>query len=173
MGLCSAVQNLKMYNDTRGLVNKAVMRTGIAMNKANDDAWNIAEGKHNGYQSQIRYRPKLNLVSLQSKFPKLLTVVWEYESNETNNHLPYPEDYDSMQSFETILTDSFEEKNAGVITFIFTSNGQRKFCFYVNDIDVVTSILNAEVEPGLPIQLTVEEDKEWQEFKSILDLIGE
>ncbi len=143
------------------------------MNKANADAWNIAEGKHNGYPSQIRYRPKLNLEHLQSKFPKLLTAIWEYESNKTNNHLPCPEVYDSMQSFETKLTDSLEEKDAGVITFIFTSNGQRKFCFYVNDIDIVTNILNTVIEPGLPIQLTVEEDKEWQEFKSILDIIDE
>ncbi len=78
-----------------------------------------------------------------------------------------------MQGFETKLTDCFEDKNVGVITYIFTSNGQRKFCYYVNDIDVVSNILNTEIEPGLPIQLTVEDDKEWQDFKSVLDLIGE
>ncbi len=143
------------------------------MNKANDDAWNIAEGKDKGYKAQIRYRPKLDLEALQTKFPKLLTVEWEYESNEINNYLPLPEDFDSMQSFETKLTDTLEEKDVGVIAFIFTSNSLRKLCFYVNDIDVVSNTLNTEIEPGLPIQVAVEDDREWQEFKRILDLVNE
>ena len=143
------------------------------MNKASDDAWNIAEGKMDGYQAQIRYRPQLDVESLQSRFTKLLTIVWEYEPNEEDDSLPYSEDFDSMQSFETKLTDSLEEKDVGVITYVFTSNGQRKFYFYVNDVNTVGDTLNSEIEPGLPIQLSVEEDEDWQEFKNILKLVGE
>lgn len=143
------------------------------MNKASEDAWNIAEGQHDGYPAQIRYRPEINIEFLQSRFNNLLTITWEYELKEEDNYLPGPGDFDSMHNFETQLTDSLEENEAGVITFIFTSNGKRIFNYYVNDIDAVSDILNTRIEPGLPIQLSVEEDEEWLEFKNILELVGE
>lgn len=135
------------------------------------DAWTISEGNQGGHPTQIRHRPNMAKHVGHPDYPRRLTITWDYESEPGANGLPSSKVLDEMHSFETTICDAFENNCDAVFVFAFTSNGNREWHFYIRDVEVVGDILNRTLKPGLPIDIAVEDDPEWSEFSSVLDMV--
>jgi hypothetical protein len=140
---------------------------------ASNDAWTVVEGSSSGIHKEIRYRPNLVNYEEKTKFPKQLTIIWKYEPAKEAKGLPYSDDLDEMQDFETKLTDVFEKEGVALITHIFTSEGEREFNFYANDIEKIGGILNDELAPGLPIKISIGDGSGWDSYLEIIDMVSE
>lgn len=80
-----------------------------------------------------------------------------------------------MSELEDRLVASLEAKEAGVLAFVFTHRGTREWHFYVGDSAELGQIINTALAdlPGLPIDLAIEDDPEWDELANVLRSVGE
>lgn len=139
---------------------------------AESDAWNIAEGMSQGKPSLIRYRPSLKASLGDARYAKILSVAWSYE--ETNSSgMPSDSQTEEMRGLEDSLQSCLDDDRAAVLAFVRTGSGIRTWYYYVSDVSKVASKINEALEPGLPIQLAVENDPEWQELRNVYASCGE
>lgn len=139
---------------------------------AESDAWNIAEGISQGKPSLLRYRPSLQASLGDARYSKVLSIAWSYE--ETNSSgMPNDSQTEEMRGLEDSLQSCLDEDRTAVLAFVRTGSGIRTWYYYVSDVSDVGNRINQVLEPGLPIQLAVENDPEWQELRNVFALCGE
>ena len=133
------------------------------------DAWNLAEGTLNGSPVLLRYRPKLAEFLGDPRFPRLLTIDWAYDTNDSG--LPSDEQSDQMRAFEDALESSPDFIAHAILTFVRTHDGTRRWHYYIDDVRQTGEALNSALQhcPVMPIQLAVEDDPAWDEFNAILN----
>ena len=137
---------------------------------ADSDAWNTAEGKHDGKPSLIRYRPNLHSFLGDERYPRRLVVIWEFESNSSG--MPSDEQSDDMREFEDAIVGALDADRCAVLAFVYTHSGIREWHFYLNDVNEAGSRFNESLSefPKLPISLQVENDFNWDELRQVYAL---
>ena len=135
---------------------------------ADNDAWNTAEGKMNGRPSLIRFRPNLKGHLGNPKYPKRLTIFWDYGDDELTG-MPTSEQIDEMKVFEDALVNALDPGLFGIFAFAYTSAGTREWHFYVNKVSEIQYRINQALAefPKLPIELQIEDDADWGELKQV------
>ena len=138
---------------------------------ANTDAWNTAQGQHQGKPRLLRYRPNLEKYLGDSKYPNRLVIIWDFESEDPSG-LPSSELLDEMREFEDAVVDALDIDRCAVLAFILTHDGVREWHFYIYDVSEVGNRINESLAtfPKLPINLQVEEDSNWDEMRAVLNL---
>jgi hypothetical protein len=134
-----------------------------------DDVWFSAEGNQNGRPVLIRGRQNLRDVVGVASHPKLLRIVWEYEVIERSG-LPSSELNASMANFENTILTEMERDLLCIFFCVYVHNGTKEWAAYSSDVQATCDRFNAvlaDQEP-YPVQLTVQDDPEWQEYKSLL-----
>jgi len=136
---------------------------------ANDDAWNVANGTNPDKPSVLRYRPALQKRVGDPAFGRHLTIIWPYGSDNSSG-MPNDQQNTALGDFEDIVVDVIDATKLAILTFVFTSPGQREWHFYVSDAGAVGEAINEALagQPVLPIELSVEDDPEWSEFQEVL-----
>lgn len=136
---------------------------------ADVDAWNVANGTNPDRPTILRYRPQLEQFIGDRRYPKRLSVFWSYEADNSSG-MPSDAQSAELGAFEDAITAALDPDRIGILAFVFTCSGQREWHFYVSDIDQVGARINLALadQPGLPIELQVEDDPEWDEFKNVL-----
>lgn len=137
---------------------------------ADRDEWRIAEGTSRNTPITLRYRPSLKAFLGDKRYPKSFTITWEYEVQNSSG-MPSDEQSDELKVFEDLLIQALDPDRIAVLSFILTSAGQRKWYFYIKDVQEVGKRINDALsdKPGLPISLTVDNDPDWSELKKVLD----
>ncbi len=144
----------------------------VEVPSAETDAWNIAEATIEGKPSILRYRPELKAWLGDTRYPRILRIVWRYE--ETNaTGMPSDDQSASLGDFENTLQSAFDKNRLAVLAFVLTGRGSREWNYYVADTDQVGEAINQSLEPGLPIELSVQDDADWQELRLVYKSCGE
>lgn len=138
---------------------------------AASDAWNIAEGVSQGKPSLLRYRPSLKKLLGDDRYPKVLLIEWRYDAANSSG-MPNDPQTEEMRSLEDTLQSSLDVDRAAILAFIRTGSGVRTWHYYVSDLAEVGERSNQVLEPGLPIQLAVEDDPQWQKLSNVLKMCG-
>ena len=99
----------------------------------------------------------------------------EVEIAKEANYSGMPTDpqAEEMRGFEDVIQSCVDEDRLGILAFVRTGDGTRAWYFYVSDIAEVGNRINAALEPGLPVQLTVQDDPEWNELRNVYVACGE
>ena len=139
---------------------------------AESDAWNIAEGMSQGKPSFLRYRPSLKKLLGDHRYPKFLSIEWRYEVANSSG-MPNDPQTEEMRNLEDTLQSSLDIDRAAILAFIRTGSGVRTWHYYVSDMGEVGERINQVLEPGLPIQLAVEDDPQWQKLRNVFKMCGD
>ncbi len=138
------------------------------------DKWFAAEGEKDGLPTIIRGRGELkHLIGLDSH-PTVLRITWSYEPDD-HSGLPDPDIQDRMLAFEEAFMDPLEAEPLCIFYCVFLHNGIKEWSAYCSDIDRVGEVFNAALEGHevYPIELAIEEDPEWEDYRAMLEGTGQ
>lgn len=128
-------------------------------------SWSIAEGEENGKPLYIRFRDEFRDKGADSAFPRLIQIVWKYESDE--NGLPTMEVVPALKAFESRLVEAVEPDKIAVLVAVCTNDGEREWMFYASGVtefqNRLNEIQNDDEEP-FPIDVTSARDPKWSAF---------
>jgi hypothetical protein len=135
---------------------------------ANTDAWNIAKGKNPEKPTVLRFRPSLEAFLGDENYPRRLTIIWAFEATDEGG-MPSETQSADMKDFEDTLIDALDPDRLAIIAFVFTSAGSREWHFYLSDVSEVGIRINKALStiPNLPIDLTIDDDPEWDELRQV------
>lgn len=138
---------------------------------ANSDAWNIAKGTNPEKPTVLRFRPSLEAFLGDENYPRRLVIVWQFEPADASG-MPTDVQSADMKDFEDMLIDALDSDRLAILAFVFTSAGSREWHFYLSDVSEVGIRINQALStiPELPIDLTVEDDPNWDELKQVYQL---
>jgi len=140
---------------------------------ADTDAWTIAEGKDRGKPSFIRYRPNLQSYVGDSRYPRRLVIIWEFDP-QNNSGMPSEELNDNMRALEDAIDGALDPDRLAVLAFVYTKTGVREWHFYLEDVSEASLRINDALSklPIYPISLQVEDDKNWDALCDVFKLVG-
>lgn len=135
-----------------------------------NDSWTAAEGENNGNIFLLRFRPHLQRFIETGKYDKRLIITWSYESIDSSL-LPSESDLEFMEEVENSLVEILENDVEAVLAFVYTCDNEREWNWYIKDKEETIKRLNKALSEfdKLPIELTMEEDKDWSEYKFVLE----
>ena len=138
---------------------------------ANTDAWNIAKGKNPERPTVLRFRPSLQASLGNEAYPRRLMIVWKFEPADATG-MPTDTQSADMKDFEDMLLDTLDPDRLAVLAFVYTADGSREWHFYLSDVSEVGIRINKALAniPQLPIELTVEDDPNWEELGQIFQM---
>ena len=87
--------------------------------------------------------------------------------------MPNDSQIEEMRGLEDALQSCLDTDRAAVLAFVRTGGGIRSWYYYVSDVAGIGERINQRLEPGLPIQLAVQDDPEWLELRKVYSLCGE
>ena len=134
------------------------------------DTWSMAEGENSGTPFLLRFRPHLHPFIDTQRYTQRLIILWNYDSEE--DHLfPTGDDLDLMEDVEGKLIEHLEAQAQTVLAFVYTGQNRREWHWHTSDVLVAQERVNEALSyfERLPIELTVEEDAQWEEYLSILE----
>ena len=139
---------------------------------ADTDAWNTAEGEDGGKPSLIRYRPNLQNYLGDSRYPRRLVIIWEFDPNNSSG-MPSNEQSDNMRVLEDAIVGTFDPDRYAILAFVFTKSGVREWHFYLNDVSEAGSRINDALSglPKFPISIQVEDDDNWDALNEVFELV--
>jgi len=116
----------------------------------------------------LRYRPNLQEFIATAKYNKRLTIIWQYDS-DNSALMPSDEDVALMEDVENALLAIFENDVQAVLAFVYTGQNQNEWHWYSADIEETGNRLNEALSAFdvLPIDLSSEDDPEWAEYLAV------
>lgn len=102
--------------------------------------------------------------------PFLTVVSWKYDGSD-NNGMPLKEINDKMINLEDALDASIESSSLFRHVYSRTGNNLKEFVYYSNNQNDFITMINKALEKHekYPIEINFYEDKEWTEFKSVIN----
>ena len=75
-----------------------------------------------------------------------------------------------MEAFENLLSAALEPAELAVLTSVWTINGTREWVWYGGEGERLVDAINDGLagHERLPIELMIEADPEWEQYKGIL-----
>ena len=134
-----------------------------------DDPWFRAQGTRDGMPVLIRGRQNLNALVRPESHSKLLRIAWNYLV-ESETGLPVSPLDDNMAAFENAIFNDLERDRLCMLFSVYTHNGIKEWCAYTSDAQASSDRINIALEPHepFPIEMTVEDDPGWTEYKDLL-----
>ena len=143
----------------------------MKLEAASTDAWNIAKGKNPEKPSVLRFRPSLEGFLGDENYPRRLMIVWQFEAADATG-MPTDTQSADMKDFEDMLIHALDPDRLAVLAFVYTTGGTREWHFYLSDVSEVGIKINQALSniPQLPIELTVEDDPNWDELRQVFQM---
>jgi hypothetical protein len=133
------------------------------------DTWTCATGTSNGLPQLIRCRTNLDKIVGGKTHRRLLRITWKYTKTDQSG-LPSAELNERMATFENAIVGELERDSLAIFVSIWVCNGVKEWSAYISDAQRTCNRLNQALESHdpFPVELTVEDDPSWQEYKSLL-----
>jgi hypothetical protein len=134
-----------------------------------EDKWFGSRGIWQDRPILMRGRPNLTHIAGHPKYPKKLTIAWDYGDNGSTG-MPTPEGNLEMEAFEERLLEALEKSNHAFAVAVVTTAGSREWVFYTQDGKESARRLNETFanEPRRPLRLEMVNDPKWAEYLGIL-----
>ncbi len=87
--------------------------------------------------------------------------------------MPNDSQSEEMRNLEDALQSCLDGDRAAILAFVRTGSGLRTWCYYIQEVAEISERINRVLEPGLPIQLEVMNDPEWQSLRTVYEQCGE
>lgn len=131
--------------------------------------WYLAEGEIDGLPAFVRFRDNVESFILSGNYRNFLRIVWEFEADE--HGLPSDDETERLESFEDNLCEALEADDHAVLSFAMTNDGLRQWVFYTQDVKESVRLFNEmpQEEERFPIELTTQEDPNWEEYKLVAE----
>jgi len=135
-----------------------------------DDVWAIAQGTDGDHPLIIRFRTGLELLIGDQRLQNRLMIAWSFEPTPERSGLPDPALSDAMTAFEDQLSAALEPAELAVLTSVWTTNGMREWVWYGGGQEQLVEAINRALagHERLPIQLMIEADPAWEQYKDLL-----
>lgn len=103
------------------------------------------------------------------KFKIRIEIVWAYEAQP--NGMPGDNDAEIMGQATDNLLAILHKDPVAVMTGIFTGAGERTWVFYTLSTNIFQKKLNEALAelPLLPLQITAENDPDWEAYQEMAD----
>jgi hypothetical protein len=118
----------------------------------------------------MRFVNELPDKKILDRFQYLTVISWKYDGSN-NNGMPLKEINQKMIFLEDALEMSMQSSNIFTHAYSRTGNNLKEFVFYSTNQNDFMEMLNKALEKHekYPIEITFYEDKEWTEFKKVLE----
>ena len=128
-----------------------------------EETWTSAEGESDGVSFLLRFRPNLQAFIATNKYKTRLTLIWNYESENTSL-MPSEKTIEMMNKVENALIDILENDLQAILAFVYLGHNQKEWHWYSIDITETEKRLNEALSyfDVLPIEFSSEDDAEWE-----------
>lgn len=135
--------------------------------KYTDKWWTYPAEAENGNTIIVTGRDDINHFIESGKYIYRIDVKWKY--NALPDGMPDDADARLMQEVNDALLTSFKKDTVGVITGIYTGDGERDWVFYAKNLHIFSIVFNRALEelPTVPFVIEASEDKDWEEYKEM------
>ena len=130
--------------------------------------WTAPAESEDGRLIIVSGREDVDKFRSNPRFHTRYTITWKY-SDSPDANMPDDETARLMEQVTDLLDAEFARDPVAVMTGIYTGAGVREWVFYVVSVNIVTRKLNECLAslPLLPLQLSAEEDADWEEYSEM------
>lgn len=122
--------------------------------------WLTTHGEIDGLPSTLTARIDLEPTP---DLPQRITVRWTYTGDASG--LPTPVDDTEMSDLEETLLEALGEDDLAVLACTLTHDHTRTWTFYAtDDPETLDACLADAIPDGLPIEVEITEDPDWDEY---------
>lgn len=134
-----------------------------------NDWWTSPAEGPDGRTIIVTGRRDVDSFRQKGKYTIRVTVVWPYAPDAQG----FPDDGTAklMEQVTDAFHDGLKGKTTAVMTGIYTGDGRREWVFYTFSTDTFGKFLNRVLAPFplLPLEISAENDPEWQEYEEMKD----
>ena len=137
--------------------------------KYTDKWWTYPAEAENGNTVIVTGRDDIAHFKDSGKYNYRIDVKWKY--NALPNGMPEDEEARLMEKVTDALLGAFKKDTVGVITGIYTGDGERDWVIYTKNLNIFSIVFNKALEdlPTVPFVIEASEDKDWEEYNSMRD----
>lgn len=137
--------------------------------KYTDKWWSYPAEAEDGKTIIVTGRDAIDHYKDSGKYIYRIDVKWKY--NALENGMPEESDAKLMEEVTNALLDAFKKDPIGVITGIYTGDGERDWVIYTKNLKIFSIVFNKALEelPTIPFVIEAEEDKDWEEYNHMRD----
>ena len=137
--------------------------------KISDEWWTAPAEGTDGRLVIVTGRDDIDDIRTSGKYIYRIDVSWRY--NALPAGMPEPADAALMEQVDDALKEAFRKDPAGVITGIYTGDGERDWVIYTRSLHIFSKIFNRALEelPTIPFVIDAESDPEWEEYRQMRD----
>lgn len=130
----------------------------------------IGSYTEDGFPVIIKFVNELPEIKIMNQLSFLVVISWKY-NGEKNNGMPEKKVNERMIILEGAIEKSMESSNVFTHAYSRTGNNLKEFVYYGTNQDDFMNLLNKTLKSHkeYPIEISFYEDKEWIEFKKILE----
>jgi len=123
-----------------------------------------------GFPVIMKFVNELPEKQIMGKLPFLVVVSWEYDGKK-NNGMPEKKINQKMIILEDAIDKSMEKTDIFTHAYSRTGNNLKEFVYYGTNQDEFMNLLNKTLDKHeeYPIEIKFYEDKDWTEFKKVLE----
>lgn len=128
--------------------------------------WTAPAESEDGRLIMVSGRTDVAKFRSNPKFNIRIEVVWPYGEGNPDATMPSEHDAEIMGEATERLQAVLSKDPAAVLTGIFTGAGERTWVFYTLSTHIFQKKINEALEPlpTLPLQISAENDPEWEAY---------
>lgn len=132
-----------------------------------DEWWTAPAESESGRLIMVTGRDGLDEAIAAGKYIYRIDVSWKY--NEQADGMPDADDAALIDEVDTALKETFRKNKIGIITGIYTGDGQRDWVIYTYNLKTFSSVFNRALAelPTVPIVIDAESDPDWEEYRNM------
>jgi hypothetical protein len=123
-----------------------------------------------GFPVIMKFVNELPEKQIMEKLPFLVVISWEYDGKK-NNGMPEKKINQKMIILEDAIDKSMETTEIFTHAYSRTGNNLKEFVYYGTNQEEFMNLLNKTLDKHeeYPIEIKFYEDKDWTEFKKVLE----
>ena len=123
-----------------------------------------------GFPVIMKFVNELPEKQIMEKLPYLVVVSWEYDGKK-NNGMPEKKINQKMIILEDAIDKSMAKTDIFTHAYSRTGNNLKEFVYYGTNQEEFMNLLNITLDKHeeYPIEIKFYEDKDWTEFKKVLE----
>lgn len=135
-----------------------------------DNKWIISTHYENNFPVIMKLIKEVPNENTMKRLPYLTIISWKYNGGNCNG-MPEQEVNNKMITFEDAIESAMENTNTFTSVYTRTGSNLKEFVYYCTKQNEFMDSLNQSLQyhEAYPIEINFYEDKEWIDFKKILN----
>lgn len=127
--------------------------------------WTTPTEADNGNPIMVSGRDDIDKYRTCGKYIYRVEVIWRYEGSG----MPCDADAILMEQATEALRTAFSHDKIGVMTGIYTGDGERDWVLYTKNLAIFNTVLNRALAdlPALPVVIEAYADPDWEEYNQM------